>query len=176
MTPGPEKNFGDTREPRRELDELLGVDPAPRLSDEARRRVHDLLSAESDRVLDAVLELDEVSLPGGLEDRVRAAIRADTRRRRLRLVRWKAAAAAAGVLVAAGAGWLPLGVDGLSAEPLAGGQVASLESPSEELLAALPLLESLEFLEQEFDSFEREVALVVDPRDAVFLELLELGG
>ena len=50
------------------------------------------------------------------------------------------------------------------------------DPPREELLAALPLLESLEFLEQEFGSFEREVALVVDPRDAVFLELLELGG
>ncbi|MDG1491571.1 MAG: hypothetical protein P8R43_06735 [Planctomycetota bacterium] len=176
MTPRPEQNFGDTREPGRELDELLGVDPDPRLNEEARQRIHDQLSAENDRVLDAVLELDEVTLPGGLEGRVRAAVRADMRRRRLRPVRWTAAAAAAGLLVAAGAGWLPLGADGLSAVPFDGRQVASLESPSEELLAALPLLESLEFLEQEFDSFEREIALVVDPRDAVFLELLELGG
>jgi|GEM_PF-2629432 len=176
MTPGPKHNPRGIPEAGRELDELLGLDPTPTLNEEARQRIHDQLSAENDRVLDAVLGLDEVTLPGGLAGRVRAAVLADRRRRRLRPVRWTAAAVAAGLLVAAGAGWLPLGEQGPFTVPLDGEPVASLENPSEELLAALPLLESLEFLEQEFDPFEREVALALDPRDAVLLELLELGG
>ena len=49
-------------------------------------------------------------------------------------------------------------------------------TPQRRLLAALPLLESLEFLEGELDPLEQEVLLVRDPSDALILEFLELGG
>jgi hypothetical protein len=164
---------GAPRDPRSELDELLGLDPEPRLPDVVRQRIHDQLAAENDRMLDAILGLDEVTAPADLGDRVRAAVRADARRRRFRPVGWVAVAAAASLLLAASIGWDPRG---RSVESGGEGAVAALDVPSAELLAALPLLESLEFLEQELDPFEQEVALVVDPRDTVLLELVELGG
>lgn len=176
-TPGP--STGGDRWPEDELEELLGLDPDPTLSESARRRIQAQLSSEGDLALDLVLGMDEVEVPGGLADAVRGAVHADRVRRRFRPVALVAAAAAAGVLVATGAGWLPLGWAG-SEDGLAGGAgrgaVVALDRPSEELLAALPLLESLEFLEQELDSFEREIALGTEPGDVVFLGLLELGG
>jgi len=176
MTPRPEQDPGAPRAPRNELDQWLGLDPDPRLPDVVRQRIHEQLAAEDDRMLDAVLGLDVVDRPVDLADRVRAAVRADARRRRFRPVGWVAVAAAASLLLAASMGWNPRGRSAESAGGSAGGAVAALDGPSAELLAALPLLESLEFLEQELDPFEQEVALLVDPGDAVFLELLELGG
>ena len=173
MTGRPEQDPGADGWQGQELDELLGLDPEPRLSERARGQIHARLSSENARVLDALLGTDEVEVPHGLADRVLAAAHADQRRRRFRRVGLVVAAAAASLLVVAGAGWRPLS-SGVP-EGARSGAVTGLQDPSEELLAALPLLESLDFLEQEFDPFEREVALAVDPRDAVFFELLELG-
>jgi hypothetical protein len=173
MNPRREQDEGAPRDPRNELDELLGLDPEPRLPDVVRQRIHDQLAAENDRMLDAVLGMDEVTAPTDLGDRIHSAVRADARRRRFRPVGWVAVAAAASLLLAASIGWDPRGQ---SAESGGEGAVAALDAPSAELLAVLPLLESLEFLEQELDPFEREVALMVDPRDIVLLELVELGG
>ena len=126
--------------------------------------------------LHELLGVDEVEVPAGLSARVLAAVRADRRRRRLRPVGVLLAAAAAAVLAVTGAGWWP--VNGLSEGPgrSLGNGLGAPELPSEELLAALPLLESLEFLEGELDPLEQEVLLVRDPSDALILEFLELGG
>lgn len=176
MNPRREQDEGAPRDPRNELDELLGLDPEPRLPDVVRQRIHDQLAAENDRMLDAVLGMDEVVAPVDLADRVHAAVRAEARRRRFRPVGWVAVAAAASLLLAASLGWDPRGRSAESGASGGEGAVAALDVPSAELLAVLPLLESLEFLEQELDPFEREVALMVDPRDTVLLELVELGG
>lgn len=158
--------FGD------ELDELLGLDPPPQLSAAARARLRARLAEAGDEeagddALYEVLALDEVEVPADLAARVLAGVRADRRRRRFRPVALVAAAAAASLLAAVGAGWLPLGRAG------SGG---AEDVPGEELLAALPFLESLEFLERELDPLEQEVVLAIDPREALLLEFLELGG
>lgn len=164
------------RSSEHDLDELLGLDPSPRLSAAARARIHARLTEHADDALHELLGVDEVEIPAGLSARVLAAVRADRRRRRLRPVGVLFAAAAAAVLAVTGAGWWPVKSLGEGPGRSLGNGLGAPELPSEELLAALPLLESLEFLEGELDPLEQEVLLVRDPSDALILEFLELGG
>ena len=49
-------------------------------------------------------------------------------------------------------------------------------APSDELLAALPMLEHLDFLTEELDPLEADALFLLEADDALLLELLEIGG
>ncbi|MEM9380588.1 MAG: hypothetical protein AAGB93_11615 [Planctomycetota bacterium] len=161
------------------LDELLGLDPAPVLPPDAVRAIHERLAREGDGALDALLELDEVEVPAGLTDGVLARVASERRatrlRRRLRVLPVLAAAAAAVALLLTlrDAGPTPPAAPG-DRETVA--DAPPLDEPSDEFLAALPVLEDLELLSEDLDPVELEALFLMDAEDALLLDLLEMGG
>ncbi|MEM6672458.1 MAG: hypothetical protein AAF726_06410 [Planctomycetota bacterium] len=160
-----------------DLDALLGLDPSPTLSKESVRAIHEGLTDGNDEALDALLGVDVVDVPAGLANDVLARVaserRAVTRRRAMRLVPMTLVAAAAVVLLVlrGRTSVEPDQVPTLVAEAETGAG-----APSDELLAALPVLEDYEFLTEDLDPLESDALFLLDDEDALLLDLIELGG
>ncbi len=187
----------------RALDELLGVDPTPRLSAEVRARLLQQLSRSETlgeagqsetRVLDALLELDQVDVPAGLARRIVAGTRGARglrRRSRARRVAPLLLAAAAATIVAIPlwpTGDSPEGAPSTGRSPGAeldgqpggnpGGSVGAMAAateteiedaglPSDQLLASMALLDDLSYEDVLFLTEE------LDPLEAEALFLFE---
>lgn len=179
----------------KDVDDLLGLDPDPRLSPEAREAIRQGLAAtaRSEVKLDRLLDLDVVEVPAGLAESVLAGVRreasADRSLREKNAARrhpLRRLALPAGVLAAAAAlalAVIPRGGDEPASEQAgaASSEVAAtvndawLENPSDELLAALPVLEAMDLWAEDLEPLEEEVLFVFDADEDLMLELLEGG-
>ncbi|QDV04965.1 hypothetical protein Poly30_04600 [Planctomycetes bacterium Poly30] len=171
----------------RSLDDLLGLDPEPLFSPEARAK---LLRGLADARVDAALDADVVVPPVGLAERTirrvrgeRAPVARGQRAPRRRLVAIPLMAAAAALAI-----WTFRGAEGptengrataeatiaktAGAKSMAAENGAS-EPVSDELLASLTVLENLEFLTEELDPLEADALFLLSMDDQVLLDLLD---